>query len=67
MGLKNATFKCQKPPIIDGWNVHIVLIDLLRKKLINKNQAIKSLEILDKEGRYSSDIALHYYKKINEV
>lgn len=46
--------------------VHVVLIDLLRKKLINKKEAIKSLEILDKEGRYSSGITLHYYEKIME-
>jgi predicted nucleic acid-binding protein len=46
--------------------VHIILTGLLKKKIINKNQAIKSLEILDKEGRYSSEIILRYYDIINK-
>lgn len=46
---------------------HIILADLLRQKIIDKNKAVKSLEILNKEGRYSSEIVLHYYEIINKV
>ena len=44
--------------------VHSVLFDLLKKDLIDKDKAIRSLEILNNEGRYSSDITLYYYNKI---
>jgi len=47
--------------------VHIVLMDMLKEKMINKQQALDSLKILDREGRYSSDIILHYYNQISEV
>ena len=46
---------------------HIVLMGLLAKKIIDKNQALKSLETLNKEGRYSSEITLYYYDLINKV
>lgn len=46
--------------------VHIILINLLKSKIINKQEALNSLKILDKEGRYSSDIILHYYDQINK-
>ena len=46
---------------------HIVLINLLKKKIINKKQALNSLRILEKEGRYSVNIVLYYYDQINEV
>ena len=46
---------------------HIVLFDILRKKHIDKSKAMRSLEILNKEGRYSSEIILHYYEKIGKV
>ena len=47
--------------------VHIILINLLKKKKINKKEAIEALDILTKERRYSSEISLYYYNKITEV
>lgn len=47
--------------------VHIILLSLLKKKKINKKEAIESLTILTREGRYSSEISLYYYNKIMEV
>lgn len=47
--------------------VHKILMDLLKKKKINQQQALKSLNILSREGRYSNDIILHYYDQIKEV
>lgn len=46
--------------------VHSILLGLFKKGLINKQKAIMSLEILSKEGRYSNDIVLYYYEKINK-
>lgn len=47
--------------------VHMILTDLLRKKIIDKKQALRSLDILSVEGRYSSKIILYYYNLINKV
>ena len=46
---------------------HSVLIDLFGKKIIDKNQALKSLETLNKQGRYSSEITLYCYDRLNRV
>lgn len=53
--------------LIPYMTVHMVIIDLLNKKNITKSETTNALKIIAQEGRYSSEIIIYYYHKINEV
>lgn len=46
--------------------VHSVLLGLFEKGLLDKEKAKRSLEILNREGRYQNEITLYYYNKISK-